>query len=647
MSTNDKQVAIIGVGPRGISVLERIAAALNTISRPQQGLTIHLVEDSQMGAGNVWRTDQTRTLCMNTLAGAVTLFTEPGSTVSAPVVEGPLQFDWIRLLRGDEDLSGIPAKAIELFRTYPPAASVAEDFKEELAATVIQSNPSRALYGAYLRWAFDVALQLLPQWVKVEQHHARAIGIREDGDRDVITLDNSEMISADSTVLAIGWQTPAPNAEELSIAAALEENPDLVWVKPGNPVEQDASLIPAGQQVLVRGLGMGFFDIMALTTIDRGGIFHEDPSTRSGLRYEPSGEEPHFVISSGRGYPYLPKSDYKSLPPGAKLARLKAVIAAINAQNRGVASINYDAEVWPAVARDAYEAYYETLNRVSPESIRTSLDSIVGVIDEVDVEKLPKALAAHTDDVFDLHAWEFPLAGINESVEALTARIADGMARDIRHAVTAWDSPLKSALWSISAARKPSSILGAEGRLTFESRRNRFAAVMAIGQMVGSGPPLFRTRELLALVDAGLAHFAGARPRLSVSDGQWQISSPTTGDTPLRSKVLVDAWMHNPDVRRSADPLALSLEDADRVRPFNDYSVDGTAAPTGSPEVDPATRLLVHPNGNLDPRVHLIGIPTYGQLADTTISPMPGTNPLMLQETDKTAVHVLKQLGLI
>lgn len=647
MSTNDKQVAIIGVGPRGISVLERIAAALNTISRPQQGLTIHLVEDSQMGAGNVWRTDQTRTLCMNTLAGAVTIFTEPGSTVTAPVVEGPLQFDWIRLLRGDEDLSGIPEKAIELFRTYSPAASVAEDFKEELKATVIQSNPSRALYGAYLRWAFDVALQLLPQWVKVEQHHARAIGIREDGDRDVITLNNSEMISADSTVLAIGWQTPAPNAEELSIAAALDENPDLVWVKPGNPVEQDASLIPAGEQVLVRGLGMGFFDIMALTTIDRGGIFHEDPSTRSGLRYEASGEEPHFVISSGRGYPYLPKSDYKSLPPGAKLARLKAVIAAINAQNRGVASINYDAEVWPAVARDAYEAYYETLDRVSPESIRTSLDSIVGVIDEVDVDKLPKALAAHTDDVFNLHDWEFPLAGINESVEALTARIADGMARDIRHAVAAWDSPLKSALWSISASRKPSSILGAEGRLTFESRRNRFAAVMAIGQMVGSGPPLFRTRELLALVDAGLAHFAGARPRLSVSDGQWQISSPTTGDTPLRSKVLVDAWMHNPDVRRSADPLALSLEDADRVRPFNDYSVDGTAAPTGSPEVDPATRLLVHPNGNLDPRVHLIGIPTYGQLADTTISPMPGTNPLMLQETDKTAVHVLKQLGLI
>ena len=448
-------------------------------------------------------------------------------------------------------------------------------------------------------------------------------------------------------MLAVGWQAPSPNAEEESLEAAVSTHPHLHWVKPGNPVEQDAALIPAGKQVLVRGLGMGFFDIMALTTIDRGGIFHEDPTTRSGLRYEPSGNEPHFIISSGRGYPYLPKSDYKALPPGAKLARLKAVIAAIKAQNRDIASINYDTEVWPAVARDAYEAFYETLNRVNPTAITSSLDEIVAVIDEVDVDKLPKTLAAHSTEIFDLHAWEFPLEGINESVEELTARIAARMAEDIRHAELAWDSPLKSALWSISASRKPSSILGAEGRLTFESRRNRFAAVMAIGQMVGSGPPLFRTRELLALVDAGLAHFAGAHPRLSVSEDHWQISSPTTGDIPLRSSVLIDAWMHNPDVRRSADPLALSLEDAGRVRAFNNYASDGTAAPTGSPEVDPNTRLLVHPNGDLDPRVHLIGIPTYGQLPDTTISPMPGTDPLMLQETDKTAVHVLRSLQLI
>ena len=54
---------------------------------------------------------------------------------------------------------------------------------------------------------------------------------------------------------------------------------------------------------------------MALTTIERGGKFVEDPSARSGLCYEPCGQEPNFIISSGRGYPYHPKSEYGELPP--------------------------------------------------------------------------------------------------------------------------------------------------------------------------------------------------------------------------------------------------------------------------------------------------------------------------------------------
>lgn len=93
-------IAIVGMGPRGISVVERISAILNDQSTPAE-LTLHLIEASELGAGEVWRTDQTDTLCMNTLAAAVTLFTEPGATVSAPVVEGPILYDWMRLVRGD------------------------------------------------------------------------------------------------------------------------------------------------------------------------------------------------------------------------------------------------------------------------------------------------------------------------------------------------------------------------------------------------------------------------------------------------------------------------------------------------------------------------------------------------------------------
>ena len=63
--------------------------------------------------------------------------------------------------------------------------------------------------------------------------------------------------------------------------------------------------------------------------------------------------------------------------------------------------------------------------------------------------------------------------------------------------------------------------------------------------------------------------------------------------------------------------------------------------PTRAPEVDMATCRIIHPDGTIDPRVHMLGIPLQEMRADTTISPMPGTDPLMLQETDAAAASAL------
>ncbi|WP_010155977.1 FAD/NAD(P)-binding protein, partial [Leucobacter chromiiresistens] len=90
------KIAIIGVGPRGTSLVERIGAHLLGAGDRSgaAALELHLVEETEFGAGRIWRTDQTRELCMNTLADAVTLFTEPGSTVTGPVRVGPTLYEW-------------------------------------------------------------------------------------------------------------------------------------------------------------------------------------------------------------------------------------------------------------------------------------------------------------------------------------------------------------------------------------------------------------------------------------------------------------------------------------------------------------------------------------------------------------------------
>lgn len=620
-------IAIVGAGPRGISLVERLAAHLRAapLAAP---LTLHIIDDAPLGAGRIWDTEQTRTLCMNTLAGAVTLFTEPGSTTTAPVLEGPILYEWIQLLRGERpDLS--PAK-LELYDAFPPHRDLASSFAEELEQTRPESNPSRALYGAYLEWGYEVALAQLPENVDVVQHRARALSVEDSGEQDVITLSDDATVTADATVLAYGWQVPALNESERALADAAQSG--LHWVRPDNPVEQPVSDVPAGEKVLVRGLGMGFFDVMALLTIDRGGEFVEDPSTRSGLRYEPSGDEPHFIVSSGRGYPYIPKSEYHALPPKAALTRFRAAVAALDPK----AELDFGTQLLPHILRDAYAEYYENQARVTPEALKRPLEDILATIDATAVDaadlrsmadQLTAALEGSSSQPLDLAHWANPLADFEGA--DVTEYIAESLARDIREAVAAADSPLKSALWAISAARKPASIAGSEGRMTWESRTSTYKEFMAFGQMVGSGPPLFRTRQLLALVDAGLATFLGERPQLEVGEKL----TLRTAHGEASSAWLIDAWMHSPDVRRAADPLAVSLNG--RVRAFVDH---GQA--TGSPETT-WNRRVVNPGGGEDPRLHIVGIPTYAQWPDTTISPMPGTDPLMLQETDRTAGSLL------
>lgn len=162
--------------------------------------------------------------------------------------------------------------------------------------------------------------------------------------------------------------------------------------------------------------------------------------------------------------------------------------------------------------------------------------------------------------------------------------------------------------------------------------------------MVGSGPPLFRSQQLLALAEAGIVSFIGAKPEITATPAGYIASSQSLSDE-VGAEVLVDSWMHSPDVRRPGDPLAISL--GDRVRPWSETTAIGSRVETGSPEVDGETGRLINASGGADPRLHMVGIPLYAQLPDTTISPIPGSDAQLLQETDRVAASVLRQAGVI
>lgn len=639
-------IAIVGGGPRGVSLLERIGANLPA----DAALDVHLIDDTQIGAGRIWRTDQPRELCMNTLADAVTLFTDDAASIAGPIRPGPTLYEWSQLVRhgahvdAHQIVARIPAAHVAAFARVPVRPGLAEEYGAELRAQRPESHPSRALYGEYIAWCLAHAKATLPAGVRVHEHVARVVGTRREGRRDVLDLGDRQ-IAADAVVAATGWLERTVTEEERRILSAVDAHPSLVWVRPDSPADQSLDAVPDRVDAIVRGLGMGFFDAMALLTAGRGGRFSEDADAPGGLRYEPSGREPVLHVTSHRGVPFRAKTLYGALPPRAPMHHLRAVDWTAVPR-----PIDFDGRVWPLILRDAFADFHATLARVRPgavdldgalDAIRSTPLDAAGTATRERVAALADAVAPFVPDPadrLDLAAAILPgEGGTWASPAAFDAWIERFVADDLAEAERGVDSPLKAALWSIASARGMVSRIGAFGGFDAESRAAGFRTLMTVGGMVGSGPPAFRNRQLLALMRAGLVRFIGPAAAVTVADGAFHVSSAAVAGSGVSAPVLVDAWMHFHDVSESADPLVRSLAAAGRVRPFEAPSRASGGVATGGFDIEPDTGRLVHADGAVDASFHVAGIPIDQTMHDAIISPMPRTDPTMLRETDRVA----------
>lgn len=116
---SDHQICIIGAGPRGLAVLERLCA--NERHAPSADrIVVHVVDPYSPGAGSVWRTDQSWHLLMNTVASQITVFTDDSVAIDGPIEPGPTLYEWAQSLAllGDPSHSG--PRAIEEARTLRP-----------------------------------------------------------------------------------------------------------------------------------------------------------------------------------------------------------------------------------------------------------------------------------------------------------------------------------------------------------------------------------------------------------------------------------------------------------------------------------------------------------------------------------------------
>ncbi|MER5433394.1 FAD/NAD(P)-binding protein [Streptomyces sp. NPDC002588] len=602
---------MVGAGPRGTSVLERLCASAPELLPPGVRLTVHVVDPDPPGPGRVWRTGQSPQLLMNTVASQVTLFTDESVDCAGPIRPGPSLHAWADGALGPDEY------------------------------------PTRAHYGRYLEWVFARAVREAPPSVRVETHAARAVRLDDAADgRQVLTLDDGGVLLGLSAVVLAQGHLPVIADAAGQRHTAYAERHGLRHVPPANPADVDLSGIAPGEPVLLRGLGLNFFDHMALLTTGRGGRFVHTgtgSSVDGGLRYVPSGREPRLYAGSRRGIPYQARGDNAKGPYGrhTPLVLTPEVIAGLRKRADSGEAPDFLAEIWPLVAKEVETVYYATLlGRTDPRR--------AGFVDRF-------LAAAHRDPEEARVLDEFGVARADRWSWDLISRPYTGrsfahpgqwrdwllghLRRDAAEAARGnVDGPLKAALDVLRDLRNELRLIVDHGGLAGTSRRDHLDRwYTPLNAFLSIGPPRRRIEELAALVAAGVVEVLGPRLEVREEDGAWRARSPEVPGSAVRVTTLVEARLPEPELRRTADDLLARLLKTGRCRP---HTVDGYL--TGGLDVTPRPYHLIDRQGRSHAKRFAFGVPTEGVHWVTAAGARPGVDSVTLSDADAVARAVLR-----
>ncbi|WP_043435677.1 hypothetical protein, partial [Arthrobacter sp. I3] len=342
-----------------------------------------------------------------------------------------------------------------------------------------------------------------------------------------IVLDDGTILTVDSVVLAVGHLDARLNPEQRELLSAAEEL-GLLYVPPAAPADVDWSRVPGGKPVLVRGMGLNFFDVMGQLTEGRGGRFVAGEGTAE-LTYLPSGREPLIIAASRRGTPYRAKATLTGYYPGTVRLRYCTEGAIAKFADSGIRP-SFDYDLWPLLHRDAVWAYYSTLARSQPDAILTGPAEFLRALDEslrphahstAKWEHTAESViavhvrASHRLDLLGLAA---PLAGRSfDSRAELDAAVVDYLLDDARRSALGEDDPVKMAIGALHHGRAVLKTAVADSGITDESwvagLRGWFESFV---EGLASGPPALRSAQLAALARAGIVRFVGPDPKFGV-----------------------------------------------------------------------------------------------------------------------------------
>lgn len=604
------RIGIIGVGPRGLTVLERIVA--NERQRRSGDIEVLLFDPNPPGPG-CHDPDQSDIHLVNTVAGQLTLFADASVVDAGPVVNGPSFFHWINEqndIGANAQLGGARASS----DSYYP----------------------RGLFGRYLLWAFRYVCALAPPHVRIIVKKTAVNRANRDDNAWVLETADAK-IRVDYLFLTTGHTKPSRRAIERPSVAA--QGGSTLVVDDPYPIRNQLATVASGMTVAVEGMGLTSFDVVAELTVGRGGRFIT--SAIGDKQYIRSEREPRIVLFSRSGIPLSARAFNQKGVSNQHRARF--LLLNVVREMRAKRKLKFSEDVLPLLVADMEYAYYDAYLREHRDAATAVL--FRNQFASADVSRRQALIARHIP-ASDRFSWERVAAPVPE--HALAGRdgfshwLTGYLRQDVQEArMGNLDSPLKAACDVLRDLRDNLRAAIEFGGLTETSHRWVLAEFMPVMNRLAVGPPASRVSEMLALMEAGVleADFGpGATCQASPQGGLMRISAAKWAGHSAEVHALVKARisMHSP--KDDASPLLQGLLDDGHVRLFHNGSFHA-----GGIEID-RNHNWVSECGSIIDNAWALGIPTEGVKFCTFVVPRPGVNSTALVDAGRAVAGMLAGL---
>ena len=538
------RIGIVGLGPWGLCALERVVTLARQELPRGVDVTVHVVEPGPPGSG-VYDVTQPDYLLLNNPCGQLTLY--PVESESYQPSYGVSLYDWV-VARGYRWVGDRCA--------VDPAGDPIEPH---------QFLPRR-LMGEYLQWFYRALLASAPRSVHVVHHHTLAVDVvsRHDG-REELRLANSRAVLVDHLILTTGHTAN----EDVESPRATRPYPV------GSYVER----IPTGAKVAVSGMGLVAVDVVTALTVGRGGRFVADGS---GVRYRPSGREPDLRLYNRSGLPFTakPETGSERVTVYKPLICTPAAVDTLTGRSNGRRrQVDVRRELLPLLFAEMYARYYAQMAFQADGSRAAGADMRERLRIAWAEDRFKDELARLTSvfGTFDAEALFFGNPPSYHSSDDYERFVYQALSDDLREAeVPDGRSAVKSAAWVFRIFRDSIRSVVELGGLTLDSYLDFNGDICSRSHRLVAGPPALRSRQMLALMDAGVVRIpygpapARAFSRRTADPGARARISSTAFDQPYTDDVdlLIRGHLEEPRLTNSASTLLTSLYNRGRVSEF-------------------------------------------------------------------------------